>query len=390
MGLEFIKPGTNINFLGYRKLAYALSTIIVLAGIVSLVAKGGPRYGVDFAGGLTLQVKFAKPVEPDAIKTPLDAAGLPDLVVQRFGQEKDNSFLIQASEHGEALDQVRQKVDQALRQGFGEGVFEVQRIEMVGPKVGADLKAGAINAFFYAVLLIAIYISGRFEQRWLAAAIMTGGLSGGMWVLKELGVSTSYMILVALIITLVLCWVLRLKYALGAVVADIHDVMITVGIFSIFNLEFDLTIVAALLTILGYSLNDTIIVYDRIRENVRTVKGHTFERVINDAVNQTLSRTLLTSGITFLTVACLYFFGGSVLRQFCLAMMIGVVTGTYSSVFVASPILLDLGTGLDILQTAETKPIPVKAEPVSVKVEATPRRTEPTVRKIKRVYRKAK
>jgi preprotein translocase subunit SecF len=358
MGLEFIKPDINCNFLGYRKFAYVLSALVILAGMASLVMKGGPRYGVDFAGGMTIQLKFTHSVTPEDIKKPLDAAGLENLTVQRLGQERDNSFLISAPEKGQALEEVRSQVDKALKADMGEGAFEVQRLEVVGPKVGADLKDGALNAVFYAVLLISIYISGRFEQRWLAAGAMAAGLGVGMWGLRELGLSTGWLILGAMIITLTLCWVLKLKFALGAVVADIHDVAITIGIFSMLNLEFDLTVLAALLTILGYSLNDTIIVYDRIRERAQQTKGEPLEKVINSAVNQTLSRTLLTSLITLFTVTALYIFGGSVLREFALAMIIGVVTGTYSSVFVASPILLDLGTGLDGLQQNQPQ-IPV-------------------------------
>jgi preprotein translocase subunit SecF len=350
MGLEFIKPDINFNFLGYRKYAYILSAILVLAGVVSLVAKGGPRYGVDFAGGMTIQLKFAKHVTPEEIKKPLDAAGLPHLTVQRLGQDKDNSFLISASEKGEPLEQVRQKVDQSLKAAMGEGSFEVQRLEVVGPKVGADLRAGALNAIFYAVLLIAIYISGRFEQRWLAAGAMAGGLALGAWTLTKLGVPTAWMIVAAIVITLGLCWALKLKFALGALVADIHDIFLTIAFFSIFDLEFDLTVVAALLTILGYSLNDTIIVYDRIRERLHTAKDEPLEKIINDAVNQTLSRTMLTSMLTLFAVTAIFIFGGSVLRDFSLAMIIGIVTGTFSSVFVASPILVDMGSGLDALR----------------------------------------
>jgi preprotein translocase subunit SecF len=357
MGLEFIKPDINFNFLGYRKYAYILSAILVLAGLVSLVAKGGPRYGVDFAGGMTIQLKFVKPVTPEDIKKPLDAAGLPHLTVQRLGQEKENSFLISASEKGEPLEQVRVKVDQALKADMGDGAFEVQRLEVVGPKVGADLRAGALNSIFYAVLIIAIYISGRFEQRWLAAGAMAAGLAGGIWALKHLGLSTSWLIVGAILITLGLCWILKLKFALGALVADIHDIVLTVGFFSIFNLEFDLTVVAALLTILGYSLNDTIIVYDRIRERLHQSKDIPLEKVINSAVNQTLSRTLLTSLITLFTVTALYIFGGSALKDFALAMIIGVVTGTYSSVFVASPILVDMGSGLDSLRQDDAQAV---------------------------------
>ena len=353
MGLEFIKPNININFLGYRRYAYIFSLLLVLAGATSLVLKGGPRYGVDFAGGMTIQLKFAKAIVPDDIKTPLDAAGLPGLSVQRLGADKDNSFLISASDQGEPLEQVRMKVDKALKASMGDGAFEVQRMEVVGPKVGADLRAGALNAIFYAILLIAIYISGRFEQRWLAAGAMAAGLAIGLWALRALGLSTVYLIIAAMGITLVLCWALKLKYALGALVADIHDIFITIGVFSIFDLEFDLAIVAALLTILGYSLNDTIIVYDRIRERLHQNKGENFEKTINDAVNQTLSRTMLTSLLTLVTVVVLYFFGGSVLQGFALAMIVGISVGTYSSVFVATPVLVDLGSGLDSLQGAD-------------------------------------
>ncbi|WP_243367024.1 protein translocase subunit SecF [Fundidesulfovibrio soli] len=353
MGFELIKPNINFNFLGYRRYAYVLSLLLVLAGVVSLVARGGPKYGVDFAGGMTVQLKFAKAVSAGDIQKPLDAAGLPHLTVQRLGQEKDNSFLISAAEKGEPLEEVRSRVDKALKAEMGEGAFEVQRVEVVGPKVGEDLRAGALNAIFYAVVIIAVYISGRFEQRWMAAGLMGAGLASAMWALRHFGLSTGYLIIAAILVTLVLCWALKLKYALGALVADVHDVFITIGIFSILGIEFDLTIVAALLTILGYSLNDTIIVYDRIRERLGHAKDEPFEKVINDAVNQTLSRTMLTSLITIFTVTALYLFGGSVLKDFALAMIIGIITGTYSSVFVASPILVDLGSGLDSFQQDE-------------------------------------
>jgi len=350
MGLEFIKPDTNFHFLGYRKYAYILSAVVILAGVVSLFMKGGPAFGVDFAGGITIQLKFTKHVTPEEIRSSLDRAGLEHLAVQRLGAEKDNAFQVNAPEKDESVDQVRTQVDTALKAGFGEGTFEVQKLDAVGPKVGADLKAGALNAIFVAVLLISIYISGRFEQRWLVSIIMAAALWGGTLILREFGLSTGWLIFGALIITLAFCWVLKLKFALGAVVADIHDIAITVGIFSIFGLEFDLTVLAALLTLLGYSLNDTIIVYDRIRERLHHTKGEPLEQVINAAINQTLSRTLLTSFITFFMVTVLYFFGGSALHEFSLAMMIGVVTGTYSSIFVASPILLDFGGGLEALR----------------------------------------
>jgi preprotein translocase subunit SecF len=347
MVLELIRPGTNINFLKYRKLAYLVSAAIVLAGFISLAVKGGPRFGVDFAGGLTIQVRFAQPMDVERIAKAVEEVGLQGVVVQRFGQEDSNEFLIRASDQDVKGETVQTGVEAALAKNLPGSGFAVQRLEMVGPKVGADLRGKALEAIFYSVLLIAIYISGRFEHRWMAAGLMAAGLAGGIYVLKLVGASTVWLIVAAMLITLALCFVLRLKYALGAVVADLHDVLITVGIFSLLDIEFDLTIVAALLTILGYSLNDTIIVYDRIREKLGvTDKSVPFETVINKSINETLSRTILTAGTTLITVSCLFFLGGPVIHDFALAMIIGILAGTFSSVFVASPILLDLGSGL--------------------------------------------
>jgi preprotein translocase subunit SecF len=347
MVLELIKPGTNINFLKYRKLAYVLSALVIVAGLVSLFVKGGPRYGVDFAGGLSIQVRFAKEMDVQAIAKAVDEVGLDNVVVQRFGQEDANEYLIRASDREVNQESVQAAVEKALAAHLPDSGFSIQRLEMVGPKVGADLRAKALEAIFYSVLLIAIYISGRFEHRWMAAAIMAAGLSGGIYVLKAMGASTTWLIVAAMCITMFLCFAMRLKFALGAVVADLHDVLITIGIFSLLDKEFDLTIVAALLTILGYSLNDTIIVYDRIRETMQKAdKSTPFATVINRSINETLSRTILTAGTTLLTVACLYIFGGGVIHDFALAMLIGILAGTYSSIFVASPMLLDVGSGL--------------------------------------------
>jgi len=347
MVLELIKPGTRINFLKYRKLAYLISAAIIVAGFISLAVKGGPRFGVDFSGGLSIQVRFTKNMDVEAIAKAVDGVGLQNVVVQRFGQEDANEFLIRASDHEINQESVRAGVEAALAKNLPDSGYSVQRLEMVGPKVGADLRGKALEAIFYSVLLIAIYISGRFEHRWMAAGAMAAGLAGGIYLLKLVGASTTWLITGAMLITLGLCFVMRLKYALGAVIADLHDVLITVGLFSLLDKEFDLTIVAALLTILGYSLNDTIIVYDRIREKLHTVdKSIPFDRVINASINETLSRTILTAGSTLITVICLFFFGGPVIHDFALAMLIGIVAGTYSSIFVASPILLDLGSGL--------------------------------------------
>jgi preprotein translocase subunit SecF len=363
MVLELIRPGTNINFLKYRKLAYMVSAAFIVAGFVSLAVKGGPRFGVDFAGGLSIQVRFAKEMDVQAIAKAVDGVGLENVVVQRFGQEDANEYLIRATDREVSQETIRIGVEKALAEHLPDSGYSIQRLEMVGPKVGADLRSKALEAIFYSVLLIAIYISGRFEHRWMAAAGMAAGLAGGIYVLKALGASTPWLIVAAMLITLALCYVMRLKFALGAVVADLHDVLITIGVFSLLDKEFDLTIVAALLTILGYSLNDTIIVYDRIREKLRSAeKNEPFDQTINRSVNETLSRTILTAGTTLITVACLYFFGGAVIHDFALAMLIGILTGTYSSVFVASPILLDLGSGLKPRPKAPAAPKPNMAK----------------------------
>jgi preprotein translocase subunit SecF len=193
---------------------------------------------------------------------------------------------------------------------------------------------------FYTLLFIAIYISGRFEFKWILSAVMAAALIGTVYIFKLFHVSIPLLIVVALIVTLVLFWFLELKYAMGAIVALIHDVIITVGLFSIFNKEFDLPIVAALLTIIGYSLNDTIIVFDRIRENLRKYHKNPLEVILNRSVNETLSRTILTSGTTLLVVIALFLFGGGIIHNFAFALLVGIVVGTYSSIYVASPILL--------------------------------------------------
>ncbi|WP_207263489.1 protein translocase subunit SecF [Desulfovibrio sp. Huiquan2017] len=343
MGLQIIKPNTNLDFIGIRKVAFILSAILILAGLGSLLIKGGPKYGIDFAGGMIVQVKIDKATDVNAIKDAVDELKLPGLIVQSLGLEGDHEYLIRTSSSAISSEEVRAKINTALSDNLGTS-FEIQRLEMVGPKVGADLRSQALEALFYAVLLIAVYISGRFEQRWTAAAVMAAGLAGGVYGIGLLGLDMGWLILVALVITVGLCWYLKLNYALGAVAALIHDVIITVGLFSIMNKEFDLTIIAALLTIVGYSLNDTIIVFDRIRENTIAKQGKmSFGSIINLSVNQTLSRTIMTSATTLLVVLCLFVMGGSVIHDFALALLIGITVGTYSSIFVASPVLYGFG-----------------------------------------------
>jgi preprotein translocase subunit SecF len=228
-----------------------------------------------------------------------------------------------------------------MKENLSGREYTIERLESVGPKVGTDLRASALEALFYATLLISVYVSGRFEQRWTIAILMAVALGGGIYALGNIfGINKGVLVLAAGILTVVICWKLRLAFALGAVVSIVHDLMITVGIFSILNKEFDLTIIAALLTVVGYSLNDTIIVFDRIRENLRGSKKTTLGGIINKSINQTLSRTVLTSGTTLLVVISLLFLGGDIIHDFALVLLIGVVVGTYSSIFVASPVLL--------------------------------------------------
>ena len=342
MGLHLIKNDLNIDFVGKRKIAYILSVLIIAAGILTMVLTGGPKYGIDFAGGATVQVRFAEPVSDEVLKTSLNGAGLPGLVIQRFGDDS-LTYLLRISVSEESSRGVSETIAGALKQHLAGKAFEVQRVEMVGPKVGADLRSKALEAMFYATLITAIYISGRFEYRWMSATIMAAVLGGGMFALGALGVNKVLLVFLALACTVVLCWRLKLVFALGAVVSIVHDVLITVGVFAMLGKEFDLTIIAALLTIVGYSLNDTIIVYDRIRENLRSNEDKPLSTIINLSINQTLSRTILTSGTTLMVISALLLFGGGIIFDFSLVMFIGVLVGTASSMFVASPILLAMG-----------------------------------------------
>lgn len=340
MGLSIIKDEPRFDFVGARKLAIILSALIILVGLASLVFKGGPRYGIDFAGGAAAQIKFAKSPPADQLAAQIEAAGAVGAALQRFGAEDQGEWLVRTADAETNAESMKKTLEAAFGKTAAETGFVIQRIETVGPKVGADLRGRAIEAIHYALLLIAIYISGRFEKRWGAAALMAGALSGAMYLLGVFGVPLSVMTAVAMILSLVLWWRLKLNYALGAVVALYHDIIITIGVFSLLNKEFDLNFVAALLTILGYSLNDTIIVFDRIRENLKSKTHATFTEVINASINQTLGRTILVSGLTFMVVFCLWLLGGAVIHDFAFALLIGIFVGTFSSIFIASPILL--------------------------------------------------
>ncbi len=337
--MQFIKPDININFTGNRVKAYIFSIVLIIVSSISLVIHGGPNYGIDFAGGTLIQVKFDKNVPIENIRTGLSTMGLQNASVQNFGEDGENEFLIRASNSESTGGELSQAVTQALKISTG-AESEIRRVEMVGPQVGQDLRTQALLAIFYSLLFITIYISGRFEMKWVLSGIIAGALMSGVYFLSLFKIGIPLLIAAAIIITIALFWYMNLKYAMGALVALIHDVVITVGIFSILNLEFSLQIIAALLTIIGYSLNDTIIVFDRIRENVTRSTKLPLEKIINKSINETLSRTILTAGTTLMVLLALFFMGGEIIHNFAFAMIIGIVIGTYSSIFIASPILI--------------------------------------------------
>jgi len=291
--MQLIKSDINIDFVGKRKLAVVLSLVLLIVGAVSLILNGGPAYGIDFAGGTLVQVRIATDADAKAIKGALAQLDLGGVVVQSFGDEA-NEFLIRAQSDSAESKDVSEKIGKALKTSYGNDAVEIRRAEMVGPQVGKDLRNKGLMAILYAMFGILVYITWRFEFR----------------------------------------------FALGAVIALFHDVGITLGAFSVTGKEIDLPIIAAFLAIIGYSLNDTIIVYDRIRENLGQSGKIGFEAVINQSINETLSRTLLTSGTTLLVVVSLFVFGGGVIHSFAFALLVGIIVGTYSSIYVASPLLI--------------------------------------------------
>ncbi len=298
--MQIIKHDINLDFVGKRKLALIVSVVMILIGLVSLIVKGGPNYGIDFVGGTLVQVKFAENTDAAKIKDALASLDLGSVVVQRFGDDP-NEFLIRVQESGEGKD-LSGLISGSLESVYGEGKVDIRRVEMVGPQVGKDLRQKGLLSITYAMIGILIYIAWRFE----------------------------------------------LRFAVGAIIALLHDVLITLGAFSLSGREIDLPIIAAFLAIIGYSLNDTIIVYDRIRENYGKHQKLGFSVVVNRSINETLSRTILTSGTTLLVVLALFIFGGGVIHNFAFAMLVGILVGTYSSIFVASPLLIfwqDMRTG---------------------------------------------
>ena len=290
--MQLFKSETHFDFMGRIKAAVTFSVILILIGLGSVAVSGGLKFGIDFAGGTLIQLQFKSPPDIEVIRDGLKTIGLGESTIQEFGSKKDILIRVQRSE--EKLEAVGSMVRKSLMGKFNIDEITVERVEMVGPKVGRDLREKALLSILYAIIGIVIYISWRFE----------------------------------------------LQYAIAAIIALVHDVLVTMGAFSIFDKEFTLVIVAAFLTIIGYSLNDTIVVFDRIRENLRRKGKSSISDMINTSINQTLSRTLLTSGTTLLVVIALFFFGGEIIHDFSFALLVGVFIGTYSSIFIASVFLV--------------------------------------------------
>ncbi len=296
---------TNINFIGNRNIAMLFSGILMVLSIISLSTRG-LQMGIDFTGGTLIEVGYQKAADLTVLRNTLDTEGFNDATVQNFGTAKD--VLIRLKPHdGVSSADLSSKVLEAINKTTAEPA-SVRRVEFVGPQVGDDLAEDGFLALLYSTIGILVYIAWRFE------------------------------------------W----KFSTGAVIATLHDVIVTLGLFSALGLEFDLTVLAAVLALIGYSLNDTIVVYDRIRENFRLLRNTSTEEIMNISVNVTLSRTIMTSLTVILVLVSLFFLGGEIIHNFSIVLLFGVFFGTYSSIFIASPMALILGISPEDLM------IPVK------------------------------
>ena len=286
----------NFNFIGRRRWAYVISVLFILAGLGSMAAKGGLRYGIDFSGGTLIQVRFEKPVAVDRIRHALESVQMGESVIQEFGDDRE--YLLRLPLAQLSSEEVTRRTQDALTKDAELGKHEIRRVEFVGPQVGRDLQIQALYAVLWSMVGILVYIAIRFD--------LLGGLA--------------------------------------SIAAIIHDVLVCLSAMSLTNREMSLAILAALLTIIGYSVNDTIVAYDRVRENRAKGarrKGESFETQINNAINQTLSRTVLTALTVFFTTAVLYLFGGKVLEDMAFVLCVGVMTGTYSTIYIAGSLIVD-------------------------------------------------
>jgi len=291
--MEILKKETRIDFAAKMKPAAIISLVLIIAGIISLIYHG-PRLGIEFAGGTVVQVRFKDAVATDQVRNVLTKAGFENSDVQQVGAKGDNEFLVRMEVAPSDLRGMTDRIEDTMGTVFGAGKFEIRRSEAIGPKVGRDMTKKGILALALSLAAILVYVWVRFE----------------------------------------------FSYALGGIIALLHDALITIGIFSLLDKEFTLQIVAALLTIIGFSINDTIVIFDRVRENLKKGIKRDLRDVINLSVNQTLSRTILTSLTVLLVVVVLFLFGGSVIHDFAFALLIGTIAGVYSTVFIASPLIL--------------------------------------------------
>jgi preprotein translocase subunit SecF len=338
--LELIPPGLRIDFVSKMKFCIIISLLVILIGMASIVFRGGLNEGLDFSGGTLLQLRFSHPADLGAIRDALGTLGLERGIVQHYGSE--NEVLIRIAQMQNEEQDISARVQRVLQDRFPQQTVELRRAETVGAQVSTELRQKALFALFYAILGTLVYLSGRFEAKWFVALGLAATLFVVLYSITQWfpGISPAILLVVAIIVSTIFSIILQLRYALAAIIAIYHDVLVTVGFLSLFNKEFDLQIIAALLTIIGYSLNDTIVIFDRIRENLHAQRREDFATVVNTSVNQTLSRTLLTTGHTLLVVLAIFFLGGEVLHDFAFALLVGMIAGTYSTVFIASPILV--------------------------------------------------
>ena len=292
--MEFFRK-TNINFQGKRRIAITCSTAFIVAGLISLIIRGGPNYSIDFRGGTGITLRFDKPISEGQIRSVLNEIKMGDSEVKTIaGGGSHPDILIRVKETSVETGTVS-LVESTIKNAFPGNTFEVLQIEKVGPKIGSELKGKAVWAIVVSLIGIMIYLAWRFE----------------------------------------------LKFAVGAIVSTLHDVLVMLALFSLLDMEVSLAIVAAFLTIVGYSINDTVVVYDRIRENIKKLRATPFFDLINISINETLSRTILTGSTTLMVLIVLFFLGGQVIHDFAFALLIGILVGTYSSIFIAAPILLE-------------------------------------------------
>lgn len=303
--MRFLNKTPNFDFMGKRRLAAGFSIALVLISLASLfIAK--LNFGIDFTGGSLIEVGYDQPVDLADVRGVLGGSGYGDAVVQHFGTVRDVLIRI-APREGVSAQTLSDKIVESLRRGH-DGALELRRVEFVGPQVGDELAEEGGLAMLIALGAILIYVALRFEYR----------------------------------------------FALGAVIALAHDVTITLGLFSVLQLDFDLTVLAALLAVIGYSLNDAIVVFDRVRENFRKIRKGDAVAIVNTSLNQTLSRTLMTSLTTLLVLFALFIFGGELIHGFATALIAGIVVGTYSSIYVASAMALALGVSrADLMPVAK-------------------------------------